>query len=534
MKCKNCNVLIPEESSSCPSCGKSLMELASEGLIENMDVKQDTISEETFTMTYEEGNHVETFDNSALESVETLEHPEEKNIGTFQNNNQVVEGQVTGATSKEEVSTSELGSIETFDLGNNASKVKKKKSIVPLIGVLAAIVLFLGAGFLVYLKFKPKLAFKSVIDQSLKQFEKSIGFDYDTMKMNFDVALNVSGKEDEAELLSMINKLGLSGVVENDYKNNKSFVKLNTTYDKEELLYADVFFDKNEAFIKLNNLYDKYIKYDFEGLELEKPLTEDYNVITETVVKELEKNLKLEYFKKSNNGEYAKYTLELTNKQADEVARNIVTDLKDEDKFMTSLANVTKEDKDELVKSFEELLKEEDDMSDADKVAFTISLYADKKTNEVKRIEVDEEKDKIEIEIENENSVLFKITTENETLSYRITTSKDGDKDKLVLSISYGDYSIEVILTYSVKYNEKITEPDVSRSVDYNSLTEEDSNKILENLMKNNGVSKILEETGLSSLFTGTLGYGDYEYGYDDDSLYDDNFGLTGSPEIFS
>lgn len=455
MKCKNCNSEIKEGSLKCEVCGSNINE----------------------------------------EVLETFSH--------------------TGDTSSEEVfsidGSSSLNEVETFVYDNKP----KKKSVIPFIGVIAAVVLLLGAGFLVYLRILPKLAFESVIEQSIKKFEKGMGFGYDTSKTEFDLKFKINGSKVQDDYLSIINKLSVSGKVENDYKNNKSFISIDTKYNKEDLVKTDLFINNDTTYIYFKDIYDKYIKYDMEDANKQQNLTKDYEVLTRKIVEQIKKALKIDYFKRKNDGEFVKNILTLTDKELYDVFKSVLDNLVKDDDFLNSLSNITLINKADLIDYMNGSIG---DYNFTNEESLSIELYSRKGSEKVERIvlRTDEDDDAdLEIEVSNDNSYVIKIKTGVNEIIYKVNFSKSGDKDKLNFEVFLGDYSFSAELVYAVKYNEHITVPDVKNVIDYKSIDQSDQEKILLALMKNSGAKKLLEDTGFLS----------NEYSYDNtydtsDNLY--------------
>ncbi len=436
MKCKNCNSEIKEGSLKCEACGSNI----NEEVLETFSHTGDTSSEEVFS--------------------------------------------IDGSSSSNEV--------ETFVYDNKP----KKKSVIPFIGVIAAVVLLLGAGFLVYLRISPKLAFESVIEQSIKKFEKGMGFGYDTSKTEFDLKFKINGSKLQDDYLSIINKLSLSGKVESDYKNNKSFISIDTKYDKEDLVKTDLFINNDTTYIYFKDIYDKYIKYDMGDANKQQNLTKDYEVLTRKIVEQIKKALKIDYFKRKNDGEFVKNILTLTDKELYDVFRSVLDNLVKDDEFLNSLSNITLINKADLIDYMNGSI---DDYNFTNEEILSIELYSRKGSEKVERIVLRTNDSELEIEIANDNSYIIKIKTGRNEIIYKVNFSKSGDKDKLNFEVFLGDYSFSAELVYAVKYNEQITVPDVKNVIDYKSINQSDQEKILLALMENAGAKKLLEDTGFLS-----------------------------------
>lgn len=436
MKCKNCNSEVKEGSLKCEVCGNNI----NEETLEMFSYTDDISSEEVFNINRE----------------------------------------------------SSLNEVETFVYDNQS----KKKSVIPFIGIIAAVVLLLGAGFLVYLRISPKLAFESLIEQSMKNFEKGMSIGHDTLNADFDLKLKINGSNLQDDYLSIINKLSVSGKVENDYKNNKSFISIDAKYSKGDLINTDLFINNDTIYIYLKDIYDKYIKYDIGESNNQQNLNKDYEVLTKKIVEQIKKSLKVDYFKRKHDGEFVKNILTLTDNELYDVLKCIVDNLVKDDEFLNSLSNVTNVSKAELIDYMEGSFNDYDITNEE---VLSIELYSRQGSEKVEKVVLKACDSEWEIEISNDNSCVIKMKTDGNEIIYKVNTSKSDNKEKLNFEMLFGDYSFSAELVYTVKYNEQITVPDVNNIVDYKTISQSDQEKILLALMENAGVKKILEDIGFLS-----------------------------------
>ena len=163
-----------------------------------------------------------------------------------------------------------------------------------------------------------------------------------------------------------------------------------------------------------------------------------------------------------------------------------------------------------------------------------ISIYTKGIMNEVVRVEASYIED-------GEKQILNVTKTEKNTFVFDLSVSEaegsgvlkiTNDDDKTVLDIEIKDEktseSIGLVFTYSISFDEKLTNINVSNSMDVDTLTNEDSYTILNSLMENPGVVKLLEDINDLSSGFGNFGYGDNVYVdeyTEDDYYYADGFG---------
>lgn len=241
-----------------------------------------------------------------------------------------------------------------------------------------------------------------------------------------------------------------------------------------------------------------------------------------------------------------KVTYTLTESKLTNILINVLKELKEDSKFMNKISILSNTNVDELKKEFDEMINQlNDELKDADtKDELLISVYTkgimneaikysiqsddeiisytnykDVKTVEFKDSETtyliltnvknDDETYKTEITMDTVKITIdSKIENNTWTNNYKLVESesmmqisgeytykteevnKEEYKEDLKFTMLIGASGISIInmditAKGTTKYNEEVSLPDLSNKVLYNKLTEEDTNKILQNLMSN-------------------------------------------------
>lgn len=256
----------------------------------------------------------------------------------------------------------------------------KNKKIIIIILIVLILLLAIGAGGFAFVYFKTDL-FKSPKDLFYKyvgqSFKASEDFDYDkflsdyksiseksyksTGEINLDIKTDIS---DTQEIADILNKSKLTYNLSRIPKEEKSYITIGATYDNKEFTRFEGLSTNNSYGIKCGDLYDKYIYIENDNLQelckkfginsssipdkIKKIDTYDLlyiskdtrNKIKETYYNIIDKKLDANKFttnknvETSVNGETLKtnsYSLELTQKETDEILIAILETLKNDD-----------------------------------------------------------------------------------------------------------------------------------------------------------------------------------------------------------
>ena len=266
MICLKCNSNIAENQLNCPGCGTSIEELKQNNLLmEEEEQANDDV--------------IEVIDEQPEENAATVSEPEKEviNIETTEQNVTPIQAQ-------------------SFTADN-----KNKSNKLPLLLIILLVVALIGGlGLGYFISKSPKYIFTRSINKLYKNFSSNLKEDADTVTSNFSLKLNLDGTEDSKAIMNIINNISLEGKVSIDYLNKLILVTLNSTYDNDKLINADIQYQKGNAYVLLNDIFDKYIVVGdmneldnyFEKMQINK----DHKIVIAEVKKALIKSLKSEYF----------------------------------------------------------------------------------------------------------------------------------------------------------------------------------------------------------------------------------------------
>jgi len=182
--------------------------------------------------------------------------------------------------------------------------------------------------------------------------------------------------------------------------------------------------------------------------------------------------------------------------------------------YIDTLSRVSENSKEEIIKS---LNNAKEEVEDLEEVVY-ISIYTKMLTNDFVKLEVGTEEN-IYFTFTKTDEKTYKLETRSiDDTSSVVTITNDNNKTTLVYDISNEDIKAKAIFNIVYTYNESINMNLSKESVLINELTEEDANKMLENLMNNEGIKEIVE------VVTSLMPQEDEENMYDEKTEFDDQF----------
>lgn len=555
MKCFNCNSEIADNSSICPLCGATL---ASNNNVvgNNVNVQTNNIVDPVSPVN--QVNNVGTGIEASIDPINNVQTMSNSinNIGV-QNNNPIDVNYGMSPNNDFNVGVKEPQTNEI-----------KGKSKTPFIIATILIIVVLGvAGVCGYIFMNsPKKVWTTIIDESSKKLSGYINSEVikaDTISTEFSFNTNVKASDTElSSMFDIINNVALNGKFQVDYKNKKALLDLDSKYKDGELLNVNGYITNEKAYVYLEGLYDKYISSEAEGIneifEVENS-TEDILIVYNEFMNALKSSLKEEYISTEKvtmtiNGSETNVTkniLLLNDKNLTTLTRDILSILKANDNFLTSYSKISEIEKSEITSSIDETLSSLDNNynsesniqiilytkgfknefvgfeynQDLEYEKMNISIINDKtNTYTIKLVSDDEETVSGYVEIVGKE-YKFKFGDEEVEFSGSITMENDG-KVNLVFDMIVEGEKIGFELSYLTKYNETVTIPDVSNSIDYSLISDEDGMNILTKAMEKPGIKTIVEEIQdlnasrfpVSTYPSYNDSYStDYSYSYDDE-----------------
>ena len=363
---------------------------------------------------------------------------------------------------------------------NNGKPTKKNGK--GLVVVLAIVIIALLAGAAYYFlrpATTPKDIFVGGIEKVFESSTKKLGEDVKKLNTTVSLSGNIESSDEEiSKVAQYINQGKITYNVQLDTEAKKMLVNLGVDYQNENILNGKVYYASGDEniYVYVQDLFDKYFKVNVnEATGSEEGLASidsifngemstangkiDTKKVANIIKETLKKNLKDEYFSKETVDGLTKNTMKLTVGELKIVAKNILTELKDNQEFIACF-----EKQDEVKEGLEDAIEEIDDTnSDYDNNNWEVSIYTKGPKNDVEKLDA-----KLELpESKNLNMTLV----ETEKGKYELDADVP-ELGKMKLNIEVKEEAATEI--------ENVNTAD---SVDVNNMTQADQLKLLGNLM---------------------------------------------------
>lgn len=394
------------------------------------------------------------------------------------------------------------------------TKVKTKNN-KRLLVIITAIILLLAiiCGGIYYYKtyLEARSTFKRAIDSSIKAYQEGIEKDqYKTVdaKIGANLQLELEDNSDEnAKIVDFINALDVELNLQMDRENKKLVAKLDSKYENDNLLNADMYVDveNKKLYMYLKDIFDKYLENDIED-EIDEDVIELFNKTytdenkenlkkaSKIIGKELKNIIKKENCSRNKeeitiNNEKEnvnKNTISITYAQLLNEFETIGTNLKNNKEFISCFEK--QDEVDEYLDNLIEDIKTEKEYS-YDNVNIEISIYTtgilQKFVKLDMQVQEDEQTVKMEINKKDEQNYEYIYTnTYGEMIKLDIKKLQDNKYSGVIeANISNVD-KIIINLDISFKLNEEIDKIDTTNVINVKDITEEDANTIIENFKK--------------------------------------------------
>ena len=265
----------------------------------------------------------------------------------------------------------------------NEPKAKSNKlfiiiAIAILLVIVLAVVVMAGSN-------SPRAIFEKQIDKILT-YENAEN--YDTMKANIDLEMNVEGEDQSAkEIADLFNDSKISFNVEVDNHSQDQVYGIKLVKSGEELIDAKAKLEaeSKKAYLDLGKFFNKTIEVDASEMLEEIADTDATETLTfgqmisakkvETILrKEVKKELKNEYFSSEKvtieDENVTKNALKMSGKELKELMQNVCKNLADNDEFINCF-----KDGQEVKNSLKEMETELEDAEISDDMEFEIDIY---------------------------------------------------------------------------------------------------------------------------------------------------------------
>jgi len=403
------------------------------------------------------------------------------------------------------------------------SKNKFLKILLPII----ILILLIGVGTAYYFIINtPKYIFSKAIDGVFESVEEE---NYDTLKTNIELSMSI--ESDDSDIQSMgqiVNSVKVSTNQEIDINNKIANEAIAVSFLGQDLLNIEYIIQDETSYMFLKDIFSKYIEVPLNEIGYEQDIfamiKETEKITNKDILAETNKILKAELKDKTYeqtkeelmiNGETVKATkstLILTPEEATNVLKNILNNIKENETILDSFEN-----KEEIKEAIQEIIDGMNEISEelvaenGEKIK--ISIYTKGIKNEFVRFD---------IELVDNDQAIGIYTTKVSANNYLISVvqdeinlfdisiideKKDEKSGTMTIKIDMSNIvkeaesgvdtlALTVNAKYNVEYNTKVEIPEITESVKYDEMTEEDSLEIYENLQKTE-LYTLIEQSGL-------------------------------------
>lgn len=371
--------------------------------------------------------------------------------------------------------------------------VEPRKKPIGAIFLIILLLLIVGGIAYYYLVLdNPKTIFTTAINTALDK----VNFEEPKKSGTIDYNLNLnitSPNEEMKDTLDIINKFKLSGTFGID--NNLNELNGIINYKDKQLLNYNILVDSGEnpaVYAKSSDLYDKIIK-----IELEEDESTDYDTNINDY-KQIVSSIKNALNSSLENANYEKKLVKLNNETVKKISLkideeflvNIYNKLLQDNSFISSYANIKNMTNEEI----SDLLNK--DITDAEGNNEILNLYLTSFKNEFLKFEYVSDKDSLTITKDNDK-YNFDLS-ESYTSIYQgyVKLTEVNNKNNLTFSVSLieEELNIDANIEYTIDETNKINFMDISDSVNLDELSEEETNKITENIFKNEAFNSLMED----------------------------------------
>ena len=424
-----------------------------------------------------------------------------------------------------------------------------------LIGV-TAILFVITAAIGVYFGFfaNSKTVFQKTIDGAFKQISStlsSVSANHKTLKGSSNLTYKINTTDESIkQVADLINNFNVNIGYEIDMNSKYMSYDIDTKYKGQDLLNINANMTNNKLYILLKDVYDKYLYMDMDELsdlfneentqELNKQIN-NLNTVLNSLNREINNALKdIKIEKKSekvtvNNQtqEVTKNYIALNEKELSEMVVKIEKNLYNDAEFKKALSELYGVDQNELTNKW----NTETSTSTNTDTIYTISIYTSGSNLAGFEFDVTEKNENLMNAkvLVKDNVYDFSIKADNETnltgtlkIDYKESNNKVEFNEELTLNVSELG-SVELNTKNTFEYDVNIEKKNVENSINYETLTEEQTNEILSKLQSRQGVTEFMKdfEVILESISSSISDpYDEQNPNYNTDYNYDDSSDL--------
>lgn len=384
----------------------------------------------------------------------------------------------------------EVNEIPDSEIEEYFKDAKKKSFPIGILFGIIILVLIAVFCFYYFVIDSPKVIIYNYYNSLLKNY--SSNKEYNSVKYDFNYKFN-SDNSDYVDLFNILNKISFNGNIDIDIDNMNLYSYINILYNSQDLLDLSGYYDDKYIYFKSNKLFDKTImseiiddstdnKKDIDDSEINDSIKEH---ILDNLVKSLD-NAKYEKRYKRGDSSFVK---EIKLRIDEDFFRDFYGNLLNDNEFIEKVSLKLDISESELKDQINKIVNDIDE--DYLDIIIDLSVF----DNKFLKIDVVSEDIRIVIEKEDngynykyyDNSIIMyqgSLKLYKEDNNYKLDLVLDIVEDDLVLDIS-GDFSFDKIDNINRLDNNTIL---------FDDMTEDDYNKIVDNVSKNLTLQKLIED----------------------------------------
>ena len=230
----------------------------------------------------------------------------------------------------------------------------KKKKIIVTIVIIVAIGLLVAGGILLYQNYSNKNRIVTSFNELKTALTETLNLDENTTNTKitktvtgstrFNINPMLGNSEDGTDVvIGNLNNSTFNYEYRLDTESKRMYMDGSLLLNATELLGINFYQAEDISYVFLRNIFDKYIVIEnsdiFTYLEESNQAVDDVNYIYDKIIESLGNNITTNDIKVTNQDGKKKISLELNDERLNEISKNIVNDLKKDDKAKEILGN---------------------------------------------------------------------------------------------------------------------------------------------------------------------------------------------------
>lgn len=379
------------------------------------------------------------------------------------------------------------------------SDAKRKSIPGGVILFLLILVLLGGCGYYYFVIDSPKNIFLNLLNQLSTNLDTK-ETNYEKTNIDFSLDLNLlSPKKEYLDLTNIINELSITGNLGMDSIKKEDYLNIKALYQEKDLFGLTGYLTENTTYIKLDNIYNKVLKDELteeDKKELDKmyEVTDKENENTDKLIDSVSKHL----VKVLENAKYTKtyekldktYVKKLTIQVDTNLIKEFLNNLLNDNDFIESyskLESITESEAKENLTNIKNKLTKE---------TFEVSTYLSIIENKLIKLEFNF--DYIRVVLTKDNNEINYKYYEDSIIKYQgyVYLKDNGSNYQILLSLEdiEQELTIELNSEITIEHNQDINTLDTTNTIDVDTMTDADYNKIMENIANNQNLNKLLED----------------------------------------